>query len=136
MTKPQSPFLAVDGIIFDKDRTLLIKRAIDPFKGNWVLPGGHVEYGERVEDALKREIKEEVGIKIKIKKLVGIYSDPQRDPRYHMVSIAYLCKKIRGSIQLSSEASQYKYFSLNELPSKIGFDHRKIIMDFRKSLDS
>jgi len=136
--KPKSPLLAADGIIFEKGKILLVKRAIYPFSGYWVLPGGHVDYGERVEEALKREMKEELGIEVKIKKLIGVYSDPKRDPRYHTVSAVYLCQPIRqaqgGKICLDREASEFKYFSLKNLPKKIGFDHRKIINDFKKQL--
>lgn len=132
MPKSKSPILTVDGIILKGDKVLLTKRAIFPFQGYWVLPGGHVDYGERVEKAVLREIKEEVGISAKIKKLIGVYSDPKRDPRYHTTSVVYLCKIAGGGIKLSHEASEFKYFSLNNLPKKIGFDHRKIITDFKK----
>lgn len=135
MAKLKSPYLAVDGVVFHKDKVLLIKRSIEPFEGYWVLPGGHVEYGQKVEKALRREMKEELGIEVKIRKLIGVYSDPQRDPRYHMVSLAYLCQKVEGPIRLGREASRYKYFPLDKLPSKIGFDHRKIIDDFEQSLN-
>ena len=132
MKKPKSPILAVDGIILEKGKVLLIRRNHYPFIGYWVLPGGHVDYGERVERAMLREIKEEVGITAKIKKLIGVYSDPKRDPRYHTVSVAYLCQKLKGKIKIDYEASEFKFFSLNSLPKKIGFDHRKIINDFKK----
>lgn len=126
----------VDGIILDathpppRGKILLVKRAKYPFSGYWVLPGGHVDYGEKVEEALWREMEEELGIKVRIKKLIGVYSDPKRDPRYHTVSVVYLCQKTKGKIRLSNEASEFKYFSLKNLPQKIGFDHRQIINDF------
>jgi len=132
MKKPKSPILTVDGILLKDDKILLVKRAIYPFSGYWVLPGGHVDYGERLEEALKREMKEELGIKVKIKNLIGVYSDPKRDPRYHTVSVVYFLEKGRGKITLNSEASEFKYFSLKNLPEKIGFDHRKILNDFKK----
>jgi len=132
MKKLRSPILAVDGIILEKGKVLLIRRNHYPFIGYWVLPGGHVDYGERVERAMVREIKEEVGITAKIKKLIGVYSDPKRDPRYHTVSVVYLCQKLKGKIKIDYEASEFKFFSLNSLPKKIGFDHRKIINDFKK----
>ena len=133
MVKLKSPILTVDGIILKGNKILLVKRAIEPFIGYWVIPGGHVDYGERVEEALKREMKEELGIPVKIKKLFGVYSDPKRDPRYHTVSVIYLCQRIKGKIRLDREASEFKYFFLNNLPSKIGFDHRQIIYDARRS---
>lgn len=157
MPNPKTPILAVDGIILEKDsegiasrrsygagRILLTKRAIAPFKNYWCLPGGHVEYGEKVEKAILREMKEELGIPVKIKKLVGVYSDPKRDPRYHSVSVAYLLQELKpphqkiGSggkdkINLNYESSRFKYFPLGGLPQKIGFDHRKIINDFKRN---
>ena len=111
----------------------MVKRTIHPFKKYWTLPGGHVEYGERVEDAIKREMKEELGTSVKIKKLFGVCSNPKRDPRYHIVSVVYLLKKGKGKIKLNFESSEFKYFSLNKLPKKIGFDDRKILSDLKRS---
>ncbi len=130
MKKPKTPILTVDGIILEKGKILLIKRVHYPFIGYWVLPGGHIDYGEKVEQAVLREIKEELGISAKIKKIVGVYSDPKRDPRHHTVSIVYLCQKTKGKIKIDHEASEFKFFPLASLPKKIGFDHRKIINDF------
>jgi 8-oxo-dGTP diphosphatase len=132
MKKPKSPILTVDGIFLKNGKVLLVKRAHFPFIGSWVLPGGHVEYGERVEEVIKREMKEELGVLIKIKKLFGVYSNPKRDPRYHTVSVVYLLAKDKGKIRLNKESSEFKYFSLKNLPKKIGFDHREIINDLKK----
>jgi len=133
MRKNKSPILVVDGIIWEREKILLVKRWVYPFIGYWCLPGGHVEYGEKVEEAIKREMKEELGIPVNIKKLVGVYSDPKRDPRYHTVSIAYFLSKERGKIHLNEEASEFRFFPLNGLPKKIGFDHCQIISDFKKT---
>ena len=132
MKRRKSPILAVDGVIIEKGKVLMVKQAHFPFIGYWVLPGGHVEYRETVEQAIKREMKEELGVSVKIKGILGVYSDPKRDPRYHSVSVAYLLKKGKGKISISKEASDYKYFPLKSLPKKIGFDHRKIIKDLIK----
>lgn len=67
MKDKNRPILTVDGLITKKDKILLIKRDIDPFKGFWVLPGGHVDYNEKVEQAIKREMKEELGTEVKVK---------------------------------------------------------------------
>lgn len=134
MQKLKSPLIAVDAIILEKGKILLVKRAHYPFIGYWVLPGGGVEYGERVEEAVLRELKEELNISVRIKKLIGVYSDPKRDPRVHVASVAFLCQRIKGRIKLDFEASEFKYFPLNSLPQKIGFDHREMIEDFKKSL--
>ncbi len=129
----KKPGLTTDAVIInDKNEVFLMKRAIDPFKGTWVLPGGHVEYKEEVEDALKREIKEEIGANLKIENLFGVYSAPNRDPRDHIVTIVYTGKiDDNEEIKLGEEASTYKFFSLSELPENIGFDHKKIIEDLK-----
>ncbi len=132
--KPKSPFLAVDGVILEKDKVLLVKRNHFPFVGWWTLPGGHVKYGETVEKAIKREIKEELGVEVKIEKLLGVYSALKRDPRYHTVSVIYLLKKIKGEIHLNREASEFRFFSLKNLPVKIGFDHKKVLYNLRKNI--
>jgi len=133
MKKPKSPILAVDGMFLKGEKILLTRRNKQPFFGYWVMPGGHVDYGETVEKAIKREMKEELGISVKIKKLFGVYSDPKRDPRYHTVSVVYLLEKTKDKIRLSEEASEFKFFPLNDLPKKIGFDHWKIINDLKKT---
>jgi len=131
--KPKTPILTVDSLIINKKgEVLLLKRNHFPFVGFWVLPGGHVKYGEKVEFALKREVFEETNLKIKNFKLIGVYSDPKRDPRYHTVSLAYLCQSTSGKLKGDWESTEQKFFPLDKLPKKIGFDHRKIINDFKK----
>ncbi len=131
MPLPKSPLLAADGILLEKRCVLLVKRKIHPFFGFWVIPGGHIEYGETAENAVKRELKEELGVTVKIKKLIGVYSNPKRDPRYHIISIVYLVEKNKGKIKLNEEASEFKFFYLKNLPKKIGFDHRKALNDLK-----
>ena len=134
MKAPKSPILTVDGIILDKGKILLLKRALRPFLGSWTLPGGHVEYGETVEKAIKREMKEELGVPIKIKGLFGVYSNPKRDPRYHTASVVYLLGRIKGKVRINEESSEFRYFSLKNLPKKIGFDHLEVLNDLKKKL--
>jgi len=120
--------LTVDAIIPYKGGIVLIKRKNEPFKGYYALPGGIVEYGERVEDAAVREVKEETGLECRVKKLVGVYSDPNRDPRGHFVSICFLMEVIGGELKASSDAEDVKVFKLGDLP-KLAFDHEKMIKD-------
>ena len=104
----KSPKLAADGIILENGKILLIKRRNEPFKDKWALPGGFVEYGEKVEDAAVREVFEETGLKTKIMDLVGIYSDPNRDPRGHIVSAVFLLK--RGSLSILAWTRRWTLF--------------------------
>ena len=120
--------LTVDAIIPYKGKIVLIKRRNEPFKGYYALPGGIVEYGERVEDAVLREVEEETGLKGKIYKLVGVYSDPNRDPRGHYVSICFIVLPVGGELKAGSDAKEIGLFSLDSLP-KLAFDHEKMIKD-------
>jgi len=120
--------------LFRDGKVLLVKRAIEPYNGFWVLPGGHVERHETVEDALRREMREELGIDVEIIDMIGVFSDPDRDPR-QTISIAFLCRPKSKDIKLNFEASEHKWFDVNSLPSKIGFDHAKILASARKLIE-
>lgn len=122
----ENPKPTVDGIVFDGDAVLLIKRRNEPFRGFWALPGGFVEVGETVESACAREVLEETGIKVEIKKLSGVYSNPDRDPRCHTISIAFLCEKTGGRLESADDAENARFFPLDEMPP-LAFDHKKII---------
>lgn len=124
------PAVTVDGIILFDDKIVLIKRRKEPFRGFWALPGGFIEYGEKAEEAVIREVKEETGLDVKIEKLVGVYSDPRRDPRGHTVSICYLCKVVGGELRASSDAAEVRIFDLKDLSSlKLAFDHAQMLKD-------
>jgi 8-oxo-dGTP diphosphatase len=124
----KSPKLTADGLILKDKKVLLIKRKNYPFKGKWALPGGFVEYNEKTEDTAMREVFEETGLKTKINNLVGVYSDPNRDPRGHTISVIYLLEACGGKLKGSDDVSDAKFFDLNHLP-KLAFDHNKIIKD-------
>jgi 8-oxo-dGTP diphosphatase len=125
----QGPVLTVDALIQDENgRVLLIKRAVKPFKGVWCLPGGKVEEGERVEAALEREIIEELGVRIGIRELAGVYSEPDRDPRGHFVSVVYHATIIGGEPGPSSEVTDILWLSAGE-EVELGFDHATILKD-------
>jgi 8-oxo-dGTP diphosphatase len=104
--------------------------------GSWALPGGFVEYGETVEDAAVRESKEETGLEVELGKIVGVYSDPGRDPRGHVVSICYFGTRIRGKLAPSTDAVDAKYFKFTEISSMdLAFDHKKILKDAFTMMD-
>lgn len=130
MTKYKNPALTVDTIILEDNKVVLIKRLNNPYKDYWAIPGGFVEYGEKVEDAAVREAKEETGLDIELIKLVGVYSDPNRDPRGHTVTIAFLSKIVGGTLKSDSDAKDAKFIEINELKNmKLAFDHNEIIKD-------
>jgi len=131
--KYKSPKLTVDGILLKKGEILLIKRKNPPFKNSWALPGGFVEYGEKTEDAVLREVFEETGLKTTIKKLIGVYYDPDRDPRGHTVSIVYLIEEQSGELLGGDDALEAKFFKVKKLPT-LAFDHGKIIEDLLKEV--
>ena len=127
------PSLTVDGIIIHKNKLVLIKRGRPPLKDEYALPGGFVEYNERVEDAVIREMEEETGLKTAILGILGVYSDPKRDPRGHTVSVVFELKVTKGRLKSGSDAKDVRLFSLEKLP-KLAFDHDEIVRDYRKRL--
>ena len=134
MVKYEKPSLTTDIFIFDEDfNFILIKRKNNPFKDCWALPGGFVEYGERVETAAVREAKEETSIDVELIDLVNVYSKPDRDPRGHTVTLAYIAKGDFSQMNADSDASDIAIFSQNQLDEiNIAFDHNEIIDDCLK----
>ncbi|BDC36157.1 MAG: NUDIX hydrolase [Candidatus Methanoliparum thermophilum] len=125
--------LAVDGIVLYKKGIVLIKRKNPPFKGQYALPGGFVEYGETTESALKREVKEETGLDADIIKIVGVYSDPNRDPRGHIISICYLAFG-NGDLKADTDAESVELFPIKNIP-KLAFDHNQMINDAMEDIN-
>lgn len=132
MKNEKHPIPMVDIIIEKNDKILLIHRAIYPYKNSMVLPGGHVEYGEIVENAAIREAKEETGLQVKLKEIFGVYSNPKRDPRFHSISIVFLATPLKGKIK-SSHEGKVEWVDLNQIDFKnMGFDHAIILKDYIK----
>lgn len=128
----KTPILVADVIIEKDGKIVLIKREINPFKGKLVFPAGHVEVGETVEQAAVRETKEETGLKVKLKEILGVYSDPKRDPRYHDVSVVFIAGIVGGKLKGSFEGNP-KWYPLNKINfNDMGFDHSKILKDYIK----
>lgn len=122
------PALAVDVVIKLHGGVVLVKRKNKPYRGKWAMPGGFVEYGEKVEHAAVREAREETGLKVKLGKLVGVYSEPGRDPRGHVVGICFLARPVGGRLAAASDAADVRVF--REIPWKeLAFDHAKILKD-------
>ena len=128
----KSPKVAVDPLIVKGNKIILLRRAIDPFKGMLDFPGGMVEYGETVEHAVVREAEEETGLKVKIKELLGVYSEKSRDPRYHFITVAFIVETIGGKLRGSFEGDP-QWFDINKIKfNELGFDHAKILKDYVK----
>ncbi len=120
------PF-ACDMILIEDNRILLIKRAKEPFKGEWALPGGRIEDNEDAVQCLKREMKEETGLVVEPIRLTGVYSDPKRDPR-GIIAAAYLVKRVGGEPKAGDDAGELRWFDLDDLPA-LCTDHKKIVED-------
>ncbi|CAA9451127.1 MAG: ADP-ribose pyrophosphatase [uncultured Rubrobacteraceae bacterium] len=127
MAGPETPKLMVDVVIPSEEGIVLIRRGSDPFEGQWALPGGFVEVGETVESAAVREAAEETGLAVELARLVGVYSDPERDPRGHNVSVAFLARVVGGDLVAASDAAEVSV--LDPQATELAFDHRSIIAD-------
>lgn len=134
----RNPVPTVDIVIYNALREIvLIKRNNTPF--GWALPGGFVDYGERVEDAALREAREETGLELDPEAiaggLLGVYSDPSRDPRQHTMSVVFTAQVGEEAEPMGGDdAAEAHFFKLDNLPDPIVFDHKKIIMDFTKKI--
>jgi 8-oxo-dGTP diphosphatase len=123
------PSLAVDCVVFDPaGRLLLIRRRNPPFLGQYALPGGYVEYGETTENAAARELAEETGLAAIDLSLIGVYSDPHRDPRGHVVSIAYRIAVAGYDPRAGDDAAEAEFVA-NWKKLDLAFDHRSIVAD-------
>ncbi|MGP8321797.1 MAG: NUDIX domain-containing protein [Methanosarcinaceae archaeon] len=129
-----TPKLTVDAAIILNGKIVLIKRKKPPYKGMFALPGGFVEIGETTKEATVRESYEETGLLIKIIKLLGVYSDPLRDPRGHTVSVCYLAFG-EGDPMAGSDAEAIELFDITDLP-QMAFDHNMIIDTTRDDINA
>lgn len=131
MPRPTTPPVAADIIIELTDRPsrpiVLIERKYVPL--GWALPGGFVDMGEPVERAAVREALEETGLIVRLRALLGCYSDPKRDPRGHTVSLVYIAEA-GGTPHAHDDAANAQVFEAHRLPSTLAFDHAAILADY------
>ena len=127
MSEYRNPFPTVDIIIEVEGGIVLIERKNPPH--GWAIPGGFVDYGETVEAAAIREAKEETGLDVELRILLGVYSDPSRDPRHHTISTVFVASAI-GQPVADDDASNAGVFTEDTLPADIAFDHRGILRDY------
>ncbi len=123
----KNPIPTVDIIIEYNQKIVLINRKNIPY--GWAIPGGFVDYGESVEETAVREAKEETGLEVELTYLLGIYSDPTRDPRMHTISTVFVGRG-KGDLQAADDAQDAGLFDRDSLPSPIVFDHEKVIKDY------
>ena len=135
MAGPETPKLMVDVVIpSEGGRVVPIRRGGDPYEGRWALPGGFVEVGETVEQAAVREAAEETGLAVELARLVGVYSEPERDPRGHNVSLAFLARVLSGELSAATDAAEASL--LDPASVELAFDHRRIIADAMEEPDA
>jgi ADP-ribose pyrophosphatase YjhB (NUDIX family) len=130
---PRNPYLTVDIIIEYQGGIILIARKNPPH--GWALPGGFVDYGERLEDAAVREAKEETSLTVALVRQLHTYSSPDRDPRHHTVSTVFIAKA-SGILAADDDASDAGVFTASSLPNPVVFDHSNILNDYFKYRDT
>lgn len=131
VTSYRNPFPTVDIIIRQGEQIVLIERKNEPY--GWALPGGFVDYGESLEQAALREAKEETALDLSNLKQFRAYSDPERDPRQHNISLVFTADG-EGLLCGGDDAAQARLFALDDLPP-LCFDHGKILEDYCNTLN-
>ena len=133
MPRPITPLLAADAIIeltaYPGRPIVLIERLYPPH--GWAIPGGFVDLGERIETAAVREALEETGLHVRLKALLGIYSDPARDPRGHTATAVYVAEA-DGEPRAMDDARALAVFTLDQMPDVLAFDHAAVLADYRR----
>ena len=128
LRRHRNPTPTVDIIIEIPDQGLvLIQRANPPL--GWALPGGYVDYGESLEEAARREAREETGLEVTLLGQLHTYSDPRRDPRQHNISTVFVAQA-GGRPQAADDASSLEIFRVEDLPPALAFDHDRILADY------
>jgi ADP-ribose pyrophosphatase YjhB (NUDIX family) len=123
----RNPIPTVDIIISNSNGIVLIKRKNPPY--GWAIPGGFIDYGESAEHAAIREAEEETSLKLRDLRLLNVYSAPDRDPRFHTISVVFTAEA-DGNPKPGDDASELGVFSEKTLPPTLAFDHAKILADF------
>lgn len=127
----QTPHIAADIVIELVDRPgrpiLLIERKHPPY--GWAIPGGFMEVGERLEQTAIREAAEETSLVVTLKALLGLYSAPKRDPRFHTVTAVYVAEA-RGEPKAADDAKNLRIVATDALPDQLAFDHDLVLKDY------
>jgi len=127
----KNPIPTVDAIIQKSSSILLVKRKKDPYKNQFALPGGFVNEGETIEEAIEREVYEETSLKIHPIDILGVYSDPTRDPRGHMMTVVFIVLIIKGIATAGDDAKEISWIPIEKINEiKIAFDHKLVLHDY------
>ncbi len=127
----QDPKVAVIGLVIRAGRVLLIKRAVDPARGQWSLPGGYMDAGEMPEDALKRELQEEVGLEVQVVQLLDIYPMTEANGQQRGIVLAYRVEPLAplsAQVRAGDDAEQAEWFGPGELPDELAFDSTRALL--------
>jgi 8-oxo-dGTP diphosphatase len=128
-----NPVPTVDVIVQRDSKVLMIRRKKDPFKDQLALPGGFVNEGETVEEAMKREAKEELSLEVEPLDILGVYSDPGRDPRKHTLSVVFVGIIVSGQEKAGDDAAGIEWVEVASIEKqKLAFDHVRILRDYRQ----
>jgi ADP-ribose pyrophosphatase YjhB (NUDIX family) len=118
---PEQPIIGVGAVIVEGGRALLVRRATEPLKGEWSVPGGMLELGEKLRDGVRREALEETGVGVEVGEVLdvfdSIFTDVQGRTQYHYVLIDYLCRPISGEARAGSDVSDVRWVSVEALPA-------------------
>src|SRR2546427_12211147 len=123
------PSVAVDGVLIREGGLVTVIRGNPPYLGMHALPGGHVELGETMEAAMLREFHEETGLRVEVERIVGVYSDPRRDPRGPLVSVAYSLRATGGTLRARADAAGGGLVEPNPHPAR-AVDHATIVAGY------
>ena len=126
--KYRNPLPTVDIVIELADNRIVLIYRKNPPHG-WALPGGFIDYGESAQDAAIRESMEETGLQIALREILGVYSDPNRDPRFHSLSVVFTATA-EGEPVAGDDAADIAVFAPRQIPQIMAFDHRKIVDDY------
>ena len=116
---PKRPLVGVGGVVIEGDQVLLVRRAREPLRGQWSLPGGLVEVGEKLAEAVRREIAEETGLTVRVEGIVKVLDritrDKEKRVRFHYVLVDFLCRVEGGELQAGSDVSAARWVRRSDL---------------------
>jgi 8-oxo-dGTP diphosphatase len=133
MKEYRNPTPTVDIILQRDSKILMVRRKKDPFKHQLALPGGFINEGETAEEAARREAIEETSLEVEPIEILGVYSDPKRDPRKHIMSTVFVGIIVGGSDKAGDDAESIEWVELGNIEKQeIAFDHAQILRDYKK----